>query len=98
MTLLCCLLLASLISTPASKASARQLRNPDIWEFALSKLNPGNVDYGAELERRRQIFIHQCQDARLWAKAAFLGSMLAGWVLAARQRREQLRREIMTSE
>lgn len=98
MTLLCCLLLASLISTPPSKASARQVRNPGIWEFALSKLNPGNVDYGAELERRRQIFIHQCQDPGLWAKATFVGSMLAGWALAACQRREQLRREIMTSE
>lgn len=98
MRLVCCVLLASLISSARLEPPARQLRKADIWEFALRKLNPANLDYGAELERRRQIFVHQFRDPLLWAKATLLGSMLAGWVLAARQRREQLRREILTSE
>jgi hypothetical protein len=98
MTLWCCVLVACFTSSPPLEPPARQLRKPGIWEFGLRKLNPANVDYGAELERRRQMFIHQFHDPRLWARATFLGSMLAGWAVVVRQRREKLRREILTSE
>jgi len=98
MTLLCWVLLASLTSAPRLEPPAQKLPKSGIWEFALRKLNPANIDYGAEFERRRQSFVHQLRDPGLWAEATFLGSMLAGWVLAGRQRREQLRREILISE
>src|SRR5690349_2284418 len=98
MTLLCWLLVACLTPGARLEASARQLHKPEIWEFALRRLNLANVDYGAELERRRQIFIRQFRDPRRWVEATVLGSMLVGWALVIRQRRENLRREIVAAE
>lgn len=98
MTLLYCLLVACLAQSPRLEAPARGFRKPEIWDFALRKLNPANVDYGAELERRREVFFHQFRDPRLCLEATGLSSMLAAWTLVIRKRREKLRREILTAE
>jgi hypothetical protein len=77
---------------------AQVARRPPLWEFTLGRLNPESIDYGAELEQKRQIFLRQLGGARLWLKASGLGLMLSGWALAVRQRAEKRRREIIAAE
>ena len=79
-------------------ASDPPARQPGLWDFALKKINPANIDYGAEFERRRQTWLRRFGDSRLWTEACELGLMLSGWALVVAQRREKLRREIITSE
>lgn len=82
----------------AMRAPDRTARRPGLWDFALKKINPTNIDYGAELEGKRQTLLRRCCDPRLWAETVELGLTLAGWALVLGQRREKLRREIITAE
>ena len=95
--ILCCLLL---YAAPAKTLERPRMPSPrrNLWDFALEKINPKKRDYGAQLERERQIFIRQLADPRLWGKAAALALMLSGGTVIVRQRAEKRRREIITAE
>ena len=93
-----CFLFTCASPAAAFRASDPPARQAGLWDFALKKINPTNIDYGAELERRRQTWLRRFGDSRFWTEACELGLLLSGWALVVRQRREKLRREIITSE
>lgn len=97
-TLFFCLLFACAPPAAAQRPPDPPARQPGLWEFALKKINPTNIDYGAELEGKRQALLRRYRDSRLWAQTAELGLTIAGWALVLGQRREKLRREIVTAE
>ena len=95
---LCCLLLLCASPGAGIEVPGSLPRRPGLSDFVLGRINPANIDYGAELERKRRRFLHRLEDPQLWAEAAELALILCGWTLVARQRGERRRRELISAE
>ena len=96
--LLFCVLLVCGSPESRLRTTVSSSPRPSLWEFALKKINPADVDYGAELECKRQIFIRQLRDRRMGIEMVGLGLVLSGWMSVLRERREKQRREIISAE
>lgn len=95
---LCCLLLLCASPGAGIEAPGSLPRRPGLSDFVLGRINPANIDYGAELERKRRRFLSRLEDPQVWPEAAELALILCGWTLVARQRGERWRRELISAE
>ena len=91
------LLLGVFAGARLEPAAAQQSR--DIWDYTISRLNPGQRDYGAELEQARASFIREglCTP-RTWFEFAGAAMLVVASVLLVHQNHDRQRREIIAAE
>lgn len=99
LVLSCGLLLGAFADDLRLKSAAAPQQSRDIWDYARGRLNPGQRDYGAQLEQARESFIREWLCApRSWFEFAGVAMLVVASVLIVHQNHDRQRREIITAE
>jgi hypothetical protein len=99
LVLSCGLLLGAFADNARLKPAAAPQQWRDIWDYTISRLNPRERDYGAELEQARESFIRERLYApRSWFEFAGAAMLVVASVRLVHQNHDRRRREIIAAE